>query len=73
MDKKEIIALLKKRAKEYINSADIEKNKKEYCSKDNATWYNGRARGILDAIEGIGMLDKANNKTSLKQNDQRTS
>jgi len=64
MSKDEIIKLLKKRIKEYTNSADEESKKENPISSDNATWYNGRARGVLDALEIIGMLDKKNNKTT---------
>lgn len=57
MTAEEIKKLIKARHKEYDTLAwDLSQN------PDNRSWYAGRARGLMDALELVGMLGKENNR-----------
>lgn len=51
MTLEKIIKTLKNKAKEY-----------KVLTKEDYSFYEGKRRGILEALELIGMLDKENNK-----------
>lgn len=57
MTAEEIKKIIKARHKEYDTLAwDLKQQ------DDNRTWYAGRAQGLMDALELIGMLGKENNR-----------
>ena len=51
MTLEKLLKLLKNKAKKY-----------EVLTKEDYSFYEGKRRGILEALELIGMLDKENNR-----------
>lgn len=60
MTVEEIKVLLKRKAKEEIELASKDHGKHNQIALEN--WHQGRASGIEEALQILGMLDKENNR-----------
>ena len=59
MTQEEVKALIRQRMKDAEKDSEIAFSKKDYAESD---WQHGRRRGLLEALEIVGMLNNANNR-----------
>lgn len=59
MTKNEAVALIRQKMKDAEYEERVAISKKEF---EVADWYNGKQRGLQDALQVIGMLDNEHNR-----------
>jgi len=60
MSPEEIKTLLKRKKKGCINAAELAMSKNDHNSQSNYDYYYGKAAGIDEALQILGMLNKGN-------------
>lgn len=66
MTKEECMKLIRSRIEKYENEAISERlrDERNYYVNQLDTWYSGLKRGLLEALEVVGMIDNNKNKTN---------
>lgn len=65
MTKQECMKLIRERIEKYDNEDICERlrDERNYYAGNLSDWYSGIKKGLIEALEIVGMVDKEQNKT----------